>query len=212
MKSQISAIFDDYLGTFQGAGELFVQGNEIGLDARKPYLSAIMASYTRAPQSIDADAPFLESGVYQVTVARPTAEGRSAGETFADLVLAFFPRGMGLATVAGQVARIDSGTVLPMIAGGAWLQFPIQIRWFAWEGSDTALPNFGYIDPNLQGQGIDELPTEPGEPGSYWNDGGVVTLVPIGDAGTNIDDLPTTPGAPGSYWNDGGIVVQVPPV
>ena len=127
----VRAGLDAYTSAFTGAGDVATEGVVYLPKPGVGYLACRLSGYTRTPIALGANAAFQESGLYQVSVNRPTVEGMKSAGRFADLIVALFPRATVIALATGQVLTIESASAQPAVPSGDWISIPVVVRWFA---------------------------------------------------------------------------------
>lgn len=128
----ISKAFETRLRAF--GGRIFVQGEIIVPNANQAYVSGLMATRQSQQIGIGPNTPRFWSGTYRIIAAHPRADGVSAAEATADLLLRHFPRGLTL-THGVAVVVIEQGTAEASYSVVDWVNVPILIRWFCEEPS-----------------------------------------------------------------------------
>lgn len=98
-----------------------------------PYLEPAISALDRRPLGVGADCVEEWIGTYQISVFVPRDQGKRIGSEIASAVLAAFPRGTSLLTTQGIRVIVTRGTVPVPVPFNDWVNWPVQIDWFAHE-------------------------------------------------------------------------------
>jgi hypothetical protein len=116
-----------------GVGDVNLRGAIYTPTKGKPYVSGRVTGYNRVPAGLGPNCVYQVDGVYQVTVVRPTAEGKVPGGQVAAAILSAFARGVPVVTADNiRVSLLGASEQAPLDSGD-WLSTPVMIRFFASE-------------------------------------------------------------------------------